>query len=111
MLHHERLRPPSRDYPADEWNVVEKAFHPELLAQLETMLALGNGTSAYGGARRRAAQTLKTVLSLMGSMKRGPSSRRSGVLGLLIKIGEVQLPYLDLTIRNSATSRLFAKNG
>ena len=43
MLHHERLRPPSRDYPADEWNVIEKAFHPEFLAQLETMSALGNG--------------------------------------------------------------------
>jgi len=48
MLHHERLRPPSRDYPADEWNVIEKAFHPEFLAQLETMLALGNG---YFGMR------------------------------------------------------------
>jgi alpha,alpha-trehalose phosphorylase len=43
MLHHERLRPPSHDYPPDEWNVIEKAFHPEFLAQLETMLALGNG--------------------------------------------------------------------
>ncbi|HZD47980.1 MAG TPA: glycosyl hydrolase family 65 protein [Silvibacterium sp.] len=43
MLHHERLRPPSQDYPADEWNVIEKAFRPEFLAQLETMLALGNG--------------------------------------------------------------------
>jgi alpha,alpha-trehalose phosphorylase len=43
MLHHERLRPPSHDYPADEWNVIEKAFHPEFLAQSETMLALGNG--------------------------------------------------------------------
>jgi alpha,alpha-trehalose phosphorylase len=43
MIHHERLRPPSHDYPADEWNVVEKEFHPEFLAQLETMLALGNG--------------------------------------------------------------------
>jgi alpha,alpha-trehalose phosphorylase len=43
MLHHERLRPPSHDYPADEWNVIEKAFNPEFLAQLETMLALGNG--------------------------------------------------------------------
>jgi alpha,alpha-trehalose phosphorylase len=43
MLHHERLRPPSHDYPADEWNVIEKAFHPEFLAQLESMLALGNG--------------------------------------------------------------------
>ena len=43
MLHHERLRPPSHDYPADEWNVIEKAFHPEFLAQLETMSALSNG--------------------------------------------------------------------
>jgi alpha,alpha-trehalose phosphorylase len=43
MLHHERLRPPSHGYPADEWSVVEKAFHPEFLAQLESMLALGNG--------------------------------------------------------------------
>ena len=43
MIHHERLRPPSHDYPADEWNVIEKEFHPEFLAQLETMLALGNG--------------------------------------------------------------------
>jgi alpha,alpha-trehalose phosphorylase len=43
MLHHERLKPPSQDYPADEWNVIEKAFHHEFLAQLETMLALGNG--------------------------------------------------------------------
>jgi alpha,alpha-trehalose phosphorylase len=43
MLHHERLRPPSRDYPADEWNVVEKRFRPEFLAQAETMMALGNG--------------------------------------------------------------------
>jgi alpha,alpha-trehalose phosphorylase len=43
MLHHERLRPPSRDYPADEWNVVEKRFRPEFLAQMETILALSNG--------------------------------------------------------------------
>jgi alpha,alpha-trehalose phosphorylase len=43
MLHHERFRPSFRDFPADEWNIVEKAFHPEFLAQLETMLALGNG--------------------------------------------------------------------
>ena len=43
MIHHERLRPPSHDYPADDWNIIEKGFHPEFLAQLETMLALGNG--------------------------------------------------------------------
>jgi alpha,alpha-trehalose phosphorylase len=43
MLHHERLRPPPADFPADEWNVIEKGFHPEFLAQLETIMALGNG--------------------------------------------------------------------
>jgi alpha,alpha-trehalose phosphorylase len=43
MIHHERLRPPSHDYPADEWNIIEKGFRPEFLAQSETMLALGNG--------------------------------------------------------------------
>jgi alpha,alpha-trehalose phosphorylase len=43
MLHHERVRPSFRDFPADEWNIIEKTFHPEFLAQLETMLALGNG--------------------------------------------------------------------
>ena len=43
MIHHERLRPSSHDYPADEWNFIEKRFDPEFLAQLETMLALGNG--------------------------------------------------------------------
>ena len=48
MIHHERLRPPSHDYPADEWHIIEKGFHPEFLAQLETMLALGNG---YFGMR------------------------------------------------------------
>jgi len=24
MIHHERLRPPAHDYPADEWNIIEK---------------------------------------------------------------------------------------
>src|SRR3954465_38849 len=48
MIRHERVRPPLRDYPADEWNVIEKGFHPEFMAQLETMLALGNG---YFGMR------------------------------------------------------------
>jgi len=48
MIHHERLMPPHHDCPADEWNVIETGFHPEFLAQFETMLALGNG---YLGVR------------------------------------------------------------
>src|SRR6266516_5704696 len=43
MLHHKRLRPPSHDYPPDEWSLVEKSFRPEFVAQMEAVLALGNG--------------------------------------------------------------------
>src|SRR5262250_2733185 len=43
MIHHVPHRPPLHDFPADEWNVIEKGFNPEFLAQLETMMALGNG--------------------------------------------------------------------
>jgi alpha,alpha-trehalose phosphorylase len=43
MLHHVPDRLPAHDFPAHEWNIIEKGLHPKLLAQLETMLALGNG--------------------------------------------------------------------
>src|SRR3974377_1736000 len=43
MIRHKRLRPPSHDYPPDGWDIIQKGFHPEFLAQLEAMLALGNG--------------------------------------------------------------------
>jgi alpha,alpha-trehalose phosphorylase len=49
MIHHERLRPPSHDYPADEWHVIERRFCPEFLAQTETILALGNGYLGFRG--------------------------------------------------------------
>ena len=81
MLHHERLRPPSHDYPADERNVIEKPFTPNSWPQLETMLALGNGyLGMHGGARRKAAPTLKMVLSVMGSTKHGRSSTERMVM-------------------------------
>ena len=43
MLHHERLKPPSQDYPPNEWSVIERSFRPEFISQMETILALGNG--------------------------------------------------------------------
>jgi alpha,alpha-trehalose phosphorylase len=48
MLHHERLKPPAQDYPPNEWSVIEKNLRPEFMAQMETVLALGNG---YFGMR------------------------------------------------------------
>src|SRR5262249_27901775 len=48
MIHHERLKPPAQDYPPDEWSLIEKKIRPEFIAQMETVLASGNG---YFGMR------------------------------------------------------------
>src|SRR5215510_7045276 len=43
MIHHERLKPSSQDYPPDEWSLIETSFQPDFIAQTEAVLALGNG--------------------------------------------------------------------
>src|SRR5262249_4397254 len=72
MLHHERLRPPSRDYPADEWNVIEKRFHPEFLAQLETMLALGNGYLGMRGCPEEGSPHAENATLINGFYETWP---------------------------------------
>ena len=72
MLHHERLRPPSHDYPADEWNVIEKRFHPEFLAQLETMLALGNGYLGMRGCPEEGGPNAETSTLINGFYETRP---------------------------------------
>jgi alpha,alpha-trehalose phosphorylase len=72
MLHHERLRPPSHDYPADEWNVIEKAFRPEFLAQLETMLALGNGYLGMRGCPEEGGPNAETATLINGFYETWP---------------------------------------
>jgi alpha,alpha-trehalose phosphorylase len=72
MLHHERLRPPSHDYPADEWNVIEKAFHPEFLAQLETILALGNGYLGMRGCPEEGGPNAENVTLINGFYETWP---------------------------------------
>jgi alpha,alpha-trehalose phosphorylase len=72
MLHHERLRPPSQDYPADEWNVIEKAFRPEFLAQLETMLALGNGYLGMRGCPEEGGPNAENATLINGFFETWP---------------------------------------
>ena len=66
MIHHERVRPPFHDYPADEWNVIEKAFHPEFLAQSETMLALGNGYLGMRGCPEEGGPNVENATLING---------------------------------------------
>jgi alpha,alpha-trehalose phosphorylase len=72
MLHHERLRPPSHDYPPDEWNVIEKAFHPEFLAQLETILALGNGYLGMRGCPEEGGPNAENATLINGFYETWP---------------------------------------
>ncbi len=66
MIHHKPLRPPFRDYPADEWHVVEKRFHPEFMAQLETMLALGNGYLGMRGCPEEGGPHVENATLING---------------------------------------------
>jgi alpha,alpha-trehalose phosphorylase len=72
MIHHERLRPPPHDYPADEWNVIEKGFHPEFLAQLETILALGNGYLGMRGCPEEGGPSAENSTLINGFYETRP---------------------------------------
>ena len=72
MIHHERLRPPSHDYPADERDVIEKGFHPEFLAQLETMLALGNGYLGMRGCPEEGGPAVENSTLINGLYETWP---------------------------------------
>ncbi|MDH2350268.1 glycosyl hydrolase family 65 protein [Bradyrhizobium sp. SSUT112] len=72
MIRHERLKPPSHDYPADEWNVIEKGFRPEFLAQLETMLALGNGYLGMRGCPEEGGPNVENGTLINGFYETWP---------------------------------------
>ena len=72
MIHHERLRPPSDIYPADEWNIIEKKFHPEFLAQLESILALGNGYLGIRGSPEEGGPNVENCTLVNGFYETRP---------------------------------------
>jgi alpha,alpha-trehalose phosphorylase len=72
MLHHERFRPPSHDYPPDEWNIIEKRFHPEFLGQAETMLALGNGYLGIRGGPEEGGPNAENATLINGFYETRP---------------------------------------
>jgi len=52
MIHHERLRPPPHDYPADEWHLIEKRYHPEFV-----------GVEVLGACEERDQELVRSLLS------------------------------------------------
>lgn len=97
MIHHERLRPPSHDYPADEWNVIEKGFHPEFLAQLETMLALGNGYLGMRGCPEEGGPNAENTTLINGFYETRPIVYPEDAYGFA-KVGQTILGVTDSKI-------------
>ncbi|MBV8505622.1 MAG: glycoside hydrolase family 65 protein [Alphaproteobacteria bacterium] len=94
MIHHVPLRPPFRDFPADEWNVVEKGFHPEFLAQLETMMALGNGYLGMRGCPEEGGPNAENATLINGFYETRPILYGEDAFGFA-KTGQTILNVTD----------------
>src|SRR3954454_20372599 len=101
MIHHERLRPPPHDYPADEWNIIEKRFHPEFLAQSETMTALGNGYLGMRGCPEEGGPSVENSTLINGFHEIRPIAYGEEAYGFP-KTGQTILSVTD-----SKTIKLF----
>jgi alpha,alpha-trehalose phosphorylase len=97
MIHHVPHRPPLHDFPADEWNVIEKGFHPEFLAQLETMLALGNGYLGMRGCPEEGGPNAENATLINGYYETHPIVYVEGAYGFA-RTGQTILSVTDSKI-------------
>jgi alpha,alpha-trehalose phosphorylase len=97
MIHHVPLRPPSHDFPADEWNIIEKGFHPEFMAQLETMLALGNGYLGMRGCPEEGGPNAENSTLINGFYETRPIVYPEDAYGFA-KTGQTILGVTDSKI-------------
>src|SRR5215471_320279 len=101
MIRHKRLSPPGGDYPADEWNVIEKEFRPDFLAQLETVLALGNGYIGMRGCPEEGGPSAENSTLINGFYETWPIVYAEDAFGFA-KTGQTILNVTD-----SKTIKLF----
>ncbi|HTI82799.1 MAG TPA: glycosyl hydrolase family 65 protein [Acetobacteraceae bacterium] len=97
MIHHERLRPSLHDYPSDEWNVIEKRFNPEFLAQSESMLALGNGYLGMRGCPEEGGPTAENSTLINGFHETHPIIYGENAYGFA-KTGQTIVAVADAKI-------------
>jgi alpha,alpha-trehalose phosphorylase len=97
MLHHERLKPPPQDYPPDEWNVVEKYVRPEFVAQMETVLALGNGYFGMRGVHEEGSPHVQNGTFVNGFYESWPIVYGEEAFGFA-RTGQTMLNVTDSKI-------------
>ena len=97
MIHHLPHRPPFPDFPADEWNIIEKGFHPEFLAQLETVLAVGNGYLGMRGCPEEGGPNAENATLINGYYESHPIVYVEGAYGFA-STGQTILSVTDSKI-------------
>jgi alpha,alpha-trehalose phosphorylase len=97
MLHHERLRPPPEDYTSDEWSLIEKAFHPEFIAQTEAILALGNGYLGMRGGPEEGEPSVQNGTFINGFYEAWPIVYSEEAIGFA-RTGQTILNVTDSKI-------------
>ncbi len=97
MLHHERIRPPRDDYVPDEWNLIEKAFHPEFVAQTESLFALGNGYFGMRGVPEEGDPSVQNGTFINGFYEEWPIVYSETAYGFA-RTGQTMLNVTDSKI-------------
>jgi alpha,alpha-trehalose phosphorylase len=97
MRHYERLKPPPHDYVADEWNWIERRFHPEFMAQTETILALGNGYLGMRGSPEEGGPSAQTGTYVNGFHETWPIVYGEEAYGFA-RTGQTMLSVTDAKI-------------
>jgi alpha,alpha-trehalose phosphorylase len=97
MLHHERTRPPHEDYTPDEWNLIEKAFHPEFVAQTESLFALGNGYLGMRGVPEEGDPSVQNGTFINGFYEEWPIVYSETAYGFA-RTGQTMLNVTDSKI-------------
>src|SRR5215475_4514663 len=97
MLHHERVKPPTQDYPPDEWNLIETNYRPEFAAQMETVLALGNGYLGMRGVPEEGGPSLQNGTFVNGFYESWPIVYAEEAYGFA-RTGQTMLNVTDSKI-------------
>ena len=97
MLHHERLKPPNQDYPPNVWNLIEKSFRPEFVAQMETVLALANGYLGMRGVHEEGGPFVQNGTFVNGFYETWPIVYAEEAYGFA-RTGQTMLNVTDSKI-------------
>jgi alpha,alpha-trehalose phosphorylase len=97
MLRHERLKPPIQYYPPKEWSMLETSFRPEFMAQMESVLALGNGYLGMRGCPEEEAPCARNGTFVNGFYESWPIMYSEEAFGFA-RTGQTMLNVTDSKI-------------